>query len=29
MVLRFLFQAVCGLVMFIYVVWGIQILWGL
>lgn len=27
--LRFIFQALCGLVMFIYVVWGIQILWGL
>lgn len=26
---RFIFQAVCGLVMFAYVVWGIQILWGL
>lgn len=26
---RFLFQAVCGLVMFAYVVWGVQILWGL
>jgi succinate dehydrogenase / fumarate reductase membrane anchor subunit len=25
---RFVFQAACGLVMFIYVVWGIQILWG-
>jgi len=29
MVLRFIFQAVSGLVMFIYVVWGVQILWGL
>jgi len=27
--IRFLFQAVCGLTMFVYVVWGIQILWGL
>ena len=27
-VLRFLFQVVCGITMFIYVVWGIQILWG-
>jgi len=27
--LRFIFQAVCGLVMFVYIVWGIQILWGL
>lgn len=27
--IRFLFQAVCGLAMFVYVVWGIQILWGL
>lgn len=26
---RFLFQAACGLVMFAYVVWGVQILWGL
>lgn len=26
---RFFFQSVCGLVMFIYVVWGIQVLWGL
>lgn len=25
---RFLVQAVCGLVMFVYLVWGIQILWG-
>ena len=29
MVFRFLFQAVSGLVMFVYVVWGVQILWGL
>lgn len=28
-VFRFLFQALCGLVMFIYVIWGVQILWGL
>jgi succinate dehydrogenase / fumarate reductase membrane anchor subunit len=27
--LRFIFQAGCGLIMFIYVVWGVQILWGL
>jgi succinate dehydrogenase / fumarate reductase membrane anchor subunit len=26
---RFLFQSVCGLLTFIYVVWGIQILWGI
>ncbi|WP_336368205.1 succinate dehydrogenase, hydrophobic membrane anchor protein [Marinobacter sp. C2H3] len=26
---RFVVQAICGLVMFVYVVWGIQILWGL
>ncbi|PPK52189.1 succinate dehydrogenase, hydrophobic membrane anchor protein [Marinobacter persicus] len=26
---RFLVQAGCGLVMFVYLVWGIQILWGL
>ncbi|EXJ13110.1 MULTISPECIES: succinate dehydrogenase, hydrophobic membrane anchor protein [Nitrincola] len=26
--LRFVFQSVCGLLAFIYVVWGIQILWG-
>jgi len=26
---RFLFQTVCVLVIFVYVVWGIQILWGL
>lgn len=26
---RFLLQAACGTVMFVYVVWGIQILWGL
>ncbi|WP_166263688.1 succinate dehydrogenase, hydrophobic membrane anchor protein [Marinobacter caseinilyticus] len=25
---RFLVQAACGLTMFVYVVWGIQILWG-
>ncbi|KZY33088.1 MULTISPECIES: succinate dehydrogenase, hydrophobic membrane anchor protein [unclassified Oleiphilus] len=29
MVFRFIFQAGCGLVMFVYVVWGVQILWGL
>lgn len=27
-VLRFLFQAACILLIFIYLVWGIQILWG-
>ncbi len=26
---RFFFQSVCGLVMFVYVAWGIQVLWGL
>jgi succinate dehydrogenase / fumarate reductase membrane anchor subunit len=26
--IRFLFQSACGLLTFIYVVWGIQILWG-
>jgi succinate dehydrogenase / fumarate reductase membrane anchor subunit len=26
---RFLVQALCGLTMFVYAVWGIQILWGL
>ncbi|WP_111496380.1 MULTISPECIES: succinate dehydrogenase, hydrophobic membrane anchor protein [Marinobacter] len=26
---RFLAQAFCGVVMFVYVVWGVQILWGL
>jgi len=26
--IRFVFQSVCGLLAFIYVVWGIQILWG-
>lgn len=26
---RFLVQAACGLAMFVYVAWGIQILWGL
>jgi succinate dehydrogenase / fumarate reductase membrane anchor subunit len=26
---RFLFQAACILVIFVYVVWGIQIIWGL
>ncbi len=26
---RFLFQTACVLVIFVYVVWGIQILWGL
>ena len=27
--IRFVFQAGCGLIMFVYVVWGIQILWSL
>lgn len=27
--IRFVFQAVCGLVTFIYVVWSAQILWGM
>ena len=26
--IRFVVQSVCGLLTFIYVVWGIQILWG-
>lgn len=26
---RFLFQAACGLAMFVYFVWGVQILWGI
>jgi succinate dehydrogenase / fumarate reductase membrane anchor subunit len=26
---RFVFQSACGLLAFIYVVWGIQILWGI
>lgn len=28
-IVRFLFQATCGLAMFIYFVWGVQILWGI
>lgn len=28
-VYRFLFQMLSGLIMFAYVVWGVQILWGL
>ncbi|MCP5161762.1 MAG: succinate dehydrogenase, hydrophobic membrane anchor protein [Hahellaceae bacterium] len=28
-VVRFLCQALCGAVMFVYFVWGIEILWGL
>lgn len=28
-VVRFLFQAVCGIAMFAYFVWGVQILWGI
>lgn len=27
--LRFLFQAVCGIAMFAFLVWGVQVLWGL
>ncbi|MBD2836573.1 MULTISPECIES: succinate dehydrogenase, hydrophobic membrane anchor protein [Pseudomonas] len=27
-VVRFLFQAVCGMAMFAFFVWGVQILWG-
>jgi succinate dehydrogenase / fumarate reductase membrane anchor subunit len=27
--IRFLFQAVCGIAMFAYFVWGVQILWGI
>ncbi|KRW59779.1 succinate dehydrogenase, hydrophobic membrane anchor protein [Pseudomonas sp. TTU2014-080ASC] len=27
-VVRFLFQAVCGVVMFAFFVWGVQIFWG-
>ncbi|TFZ33096.1 succinate dehydrogenase, hydrophobic membrane anchor protein, partial [Pseudomonas syringae] len=26
---RFLFQAGCGVLMFAYFVWGVQILWGI
>lgn len=26
---RFFFQSLCGLAMFIYMIWGIQVLWGL
>lgn len=26
---RFLFQVICGVAMFSYVVWGVQVLWGL
>lgn len=28
-VVRFLFQAACGLLMFVLFVWGVQILWGI
>ncbi|MGI0115403.1 succinate dehydrogenase, hydrophobic membrane anchor protein [Zooshikella sp. RANM57] len=28
-VVRFAFQALCGIAMFAYFVWGIQVLWGL
>ena len=27
--IRFLFQLLCAIVMFVYMVWGVQILWGL
>ncbi|OEY67396.1 succinate dehydrogenase, hydrophobic membrane anchor protein [Marinobacter sp. X15-166B] len=27
--IRFLVQAACGLAMFVYLAWGVQILWGL
>ena len=27
--LRFVFQMVVGLLMFIYTIWGVQLLWGL
>jgi len=27
--IRFAFQAVCGIATFAYVVWGVQILWGI
>lgn len=27
--MRFVFQAGCGLLTFIYVVWGVQVLWGI
>lgn len=26
---RFVFQAVCGAIMFAYVVWAVQVIWGL
>jgi succinate dehydrogenase / fumarate reductase membrane anchor subunit len=26
---RFFFQSVCGLAMFVYIVWGVQVIWGL
>ncbi len=26
---RFLSQALCGIVLFVYIAWGVQILWGL
>ncbi|MBB3104576.1 succinate dehydrogenase, hydrophobic membrane anchor protein [Azomonas macrocytogenes] len=28
-VVRFLFQAACGIAMFAFFVWGVQILWGI
>ncbi|MFN3578908.1 MAG: succinate dehydrogenase, hydrophobic membrane anchor protein [Pseudomonas sp.] len=28
-IVRFLFQAACGLLMFVLFVWGVQILWGI
>ncbi|NQD79901.1 succinate dehydrogenase, hydrophobic membrane anchor protein, partial [Pseudomonas sp. CrR14] len=27
-VVRFLFQAACGIAMFVFFVWGVLILWG-
>lgn len=27
--IRFIYQAVCGAILFVYLVWGVQILWGL
>ena len=28
-IVRFLFQATCGIAMFTFFVWGVQILWGI
>ncbi len=28
MAVRLIFQVVCGVVLFVYLIWGIQILWG-